>query len=396
MRLLFIADGRSPIALNWMRYFLQGDHEVHLVSTFLAAPEEGLSSFRFIPVAFSSLKPKPDAGLQPGSGLRIAVQARTSIRQWLGPLTVKAAAAALVDVIDDLKPDLIHAMRIPYEGMIAADAARSASASTRNRQKSFSPLIISVWGNDFTLHAASTPLMNYFTRKTMQQASALHTDCLRDQRLAHGWGFIRGKPMLAVPGGGGVQQDIFYPSEQTAADPVIINPRGFRAYVNNEAFFKAAFLVHKELPDARFLCPGMQNEAQAQHWINNLGISAQCELLPQQSRSQMAALFRSSRLTVSPSNHDGTPNTLLEAMACGCLPVVGDLESIREWITHGENGLLVNPNDPQDLAQAMLRALLDDDLVKNARAVNSRLIAERAEYSEVMRQVQTFYQSLIS
>ena len=34
--------------------------------------------------------------------------------------------------------------------------------------------------------------------------------------------------------------------------------------------------------------------------------------------------------------HDGTPNTLLEGMACGCLPVAGDLDSIREWLKPGQ------------------------------------------------------------
>jgi len=34
MRLLFVADGRSPIALNWAAHFVQARHEVHWVSTY--------------------------------------------------------------------------------------------------------------------------------------------------------------------------------------------------------------------------------------------------------------------------------------------------------------------------------------------------------------------------
>jgi glycosyltransferase involved in cell wall biosynthesis len=165
--------------------------------------------------------------------------------------------------------------------------------------------------------------------------------------------------------------------------------------VNNEAFFKAAALVLQSRPETRFLCTGMENEPQALRWVKSLGIASQCELLPQQTRHEMAGLFRRSRIMVSPSNHDGTPNTLLEAMACGCLPVAGDLESVREWITHTENGILVNPNDPQDLAQALLRGLDDDNLREHAQMINTRLIAERAEYTAVMKQVENFYQLLI-
>jgi len=105
----------------------------------------------------------------------------------------------------------------------------------------------------------------------------------------------------------------------------------------------------------------------------------------------MADAFRAAQVMVSPSTHDGTPNTLLEALACGCLPVASDLESIREWITPGENGLLVNAAAPQALAQAMLRGLRDADLRARAAAQNAALIAERGDYAENMRRVEVFY-----
>jgi glycosyltransferase involved in cell wall biosynthesis len=108
----------------------------------------------------------------------------------------------------------------------------------------------------------------------------------------------------------------------------------------------------------------------------------------------MADLFRSARLMVSPTVHDGTPNTLLEAMACGCLPVAGDLESLREWIIPGYNGLLADLSDPQSLARAISLALEEDALFDQARRYNARLIAERALYPRVMSEAARFYQDL--
>jgi glycosyltransferase involved in cell wall biosynthesis len=82
-------------------------------------------------------------------------------------------------------------------------------------------------------------------------------------------------------------------------------------------------------------------------------------------------------------------------MASGCFPVVGDLESLREWITQGENGLLVDPADPAALLQAVLTALRDPGLRQQAGAINARLIADRAEYQGCMRQAREFYLHLI-
>ena len=229
MKILFVADGRSPIAQNWIRYFAKhgdGVHEVHLASTFVCPKDMdfALKGLEIIPVAFSGLKKSTQP---PGTASARTLGLRTAIRQWFGPLTIRRAAERLRGYIERVKPDLVHAMRIPYEGMLAADAYTGV------------PLIVSTWGNDFTLHATSTQLMSHYTNWTLQVADALHADCQRDVRLAREWGFDRDKPAFVAPGNGGIRTDIFYPPPTSVEEPIIINPRGFRPYVCNEAFFKA-------------------------------------------------------------------------------------------------------------------------------------------------------------
>ena len=109
----------------------------------------------------------------------------------------------------------------------------------------------------------------------------------------------------------------------------------------------------------------------------------------------MATLFQMADVAVSPSNHDGTPNTLLEAMACGAFPVAGDVESVREWIEDGRNGLLCNPNNVDSLAQALVRALGDHDLRRRAAAENREIVAQRAEFMSGMRRAESLYHRLI-
>jgi glycosyltransferase involved in cell wall biosynthesis len=394
MRILFVADGRSPIALNWIGYFTNLGYEVHLASTYTCQVDLPLASLEVVPVAFSSAKKSTQDSTNQAKPRGIwsasAVGLRTTLRQWLGPITLPQAANCLRKIIDKINPQLIHAMRIPYEGMLAALARPTA------------PLLISVWGNDFTLHAPATPLMARLTRLALQRASALHADCYRDIRLAHTWKFPKDRPSIVLPGAGGVQLNVFYPptldsSKKTypGPTPTVINPRGIRAYVRNDTFFKAIPEILKTYPEARFLCPTMAGEPQALNWLGKLGIAKQVELLPHQTRSQMADLFRRSQVVVSPSTHDGTPNTLLEAMACGCLPVAGDIESIREWITPGMNGYLVDPSNSQALAFAILDALKNAELHKRALAYNTRLINERAEHNQVMQSALNYYQKLV-
>ncbi len=401
MRILFVADGRSPIAVNWIQYFRKPEYQVHLASTFPVVPglqeQLGLQSLQTIPVAFSGAKEAPEAGdapqverAQTGLSYRLKglvwgarlVGVRTAVRQWLGPLTLPGAARRLEEMIVRLQPDLVHAMRIPYEGMLAALALESHPKT---------PLLVSVWGNDFTLHGRANPWMASLTRRVMQRADALHTDCVRDQRLALDWGFRAGRPTLVLPGNGGIDLAIFRPAESLAGTLQVVNPRGVRAYVRNDTFFQAAALVLRELPETRFVCLGMAGEALAEGWLQQLGIEKQVVLLPKLPRAGVAELFRGSAVAVSPTTHDGTPNTLLEAMASGCFPVVGDLESLREWIVQGQNGFLVDPANPAALAHAIVAALRQPELRQQAEGINQRLIAERAEYQHCMQAAESFY-----
>jgi glycosyltransferase involved in cell wall biosynthesis len=402
VRLAYIADGRSPIALQWMRHFVETGHEVHLISTFPCQPDLALASLQVVPVAFSGTRPGRPTNRAAGRASALfgagGIGFRTVLRHWLGPLTVPAAARRVRQGLQGIRPDLVHAMRVPFEGMLAAAADPAA------------PLLVSVWGNDFTLHAPASPGMRRLTRHTLLRADGLQADCQRDLRLAERWGLRPGAPGDVIPGNGGVRPELFFPSDGSqhsagphppgweripTAGPVIVNPRGFRGYVRIDTFFRAIPLVLHERPEAFFVCPGMAGEQPALRWTARLGVEGRVLLLPSLSSAQMGMLFRRAQLSVSPSEHDGTPNTLLEAMACGCFPVAGDLESIREWIEPGANGLLFNPADPRALAEAILHALSDEHLRAAAARVNQRLIAERGTYEAGMAKAERLYRRLI-
>ncbi|MBX3036540.1 MAG: glycosyltransferase family 4 protein [Anaerolineales bacterium] len=386
MRILFVTDARSPISQNWIKHFIKPEHEIFIASTF-DCEIDFPARLMFTPVAFSAAKKKSSA---PSSASSLTLNLRTALRQWFGPLTIPASAKKLRKFIQEIKPDLIHAMRIPYEGMLTASAMNVGARSSRPI-----PFIASVWGNDFTLHAPSTPLMKSYTKFVLQNVNALHADTNRDIKLAHELGLDKNKPTLVTLGNGGVRSDIFYPPVEPVKNPIIINPRGVRPYVRNDSFFKAIPLVLEKFPNAKFICTSMQNESQAMKWINELNISHAVELLPSIEYQKMGDLFRSAQIVVSPSIHDGTPNSLIEAMACGCFPVAGDLESIREWITHGQNGLLFDSNDPQSIAESILLGLEREDLRRDATGLNANLISAKADYEVNMKKVEEFYYSVM-
>jgi glycosyltransferase involved in cell wall biosynthesis len=396
MRILFLADGRSPIAQSWIGGRIEDGHEVHLVSSRAqdAARLPGLASFRCLP-----LISRPRG--QRGQGASAAVTQRSAASlaaskfalHWLAPLWIAERAQRFAHMARELEPDLTHALRLPLEGMVAARAMERDARSW--------PLAISIWGNDFTLHAPASPFMTQWTRRAMQRADALHVDCKRDVSAAGSWGFERGRAVLVAPGNGGIRSEVFHPVRQPAgwaqrwglpADAtVFVNPRGLRGYARSDTFFKALPIVLRDLPTAGFLCVGMAGSPLAEGWVRRLNLADRVRLLPALSPGEMAAVFQGAVASLSITTHDGTPNTLLEAMACGCFPIAGDIASLREWIRDGENGHLVPPGDAAAVARAMVSAARSSDLRTHAAQINTRLVAERGEARAVGRMIDEFY-----
>jgi len=73
-------------------------------------------------------------------------------------------------------------------------------------------------------------------------------------------------------------------------------------------------------------------------------------------------LYSIADLAVLPSRSEGSPNALLEAMATRVPVVATAVGGIPEILTNGENGLLVAPDNPCELAEAMTILLMDGHL----------------------------------
>lgn len=95
-------------------------------------------------------------------------------------------------------------------------------------------------------------------------------------------------------------------------------------------------------------------------------------------RSDISELMAQSDIYLNTSRYEGMPVALLEAMASG-LPIIATrVAGNTELISHEENGLLCPLDDPQALAEGLLRMLSDTHLY---RRCSERAIAKSATFS---------------
>jgi glycosyltransferase involved in cell wall biosynthesis len=93
-------------------------------------------------------------------------------------------------------------------------------------------------------------------------------------------------------------------------------------------------------------------------------------------QSDIPAQLRQSDIAVLPSRWEGMPNALLEAMACGLPCVATRVSGSEDIIQHGVNGLLIEPEDYEALAHALL-LLLRDPVLAQSYGRNGRTTIEQ-------------------
>ena len=86
---------------------------------------------------------------------------------------------------------------------------------------------------------------------------------------------------------------------------------------------------------------------------------------------------------VLPSYREGTPRTVLEAMAMGRAIVTTDAPGCRETVMHGDNGFLVPVQDVEALAQVMRRFIDEPDLQVNMGTRSRQLAEEKYDVHKV-------------
>jgi len=107
--------------------------------------------------------------------------------------------------------------------------------------------------------------------------------------------------------------------------------------------------------------------------VDNLNLRNSVKILESVNNDLLPIIYQAARLFVYPSFAEGFGVPPLEAMACGVPVVTSNTSALPEVV--GDAGFLVNPSDPEDIAEAMLEVLSDQELSNNF-AVKGRIQAE--------------------
>ncbi len=134
--------------------------------------------------------------------------------------------------------------------------------------------------------------------------------------------------------------------------------------------------------------------AQMERIVAELGIQDSVEFLG--LRTDIVNLLQQSWGFVMPSRWEGMPNALLEAMACGLPCVATRVSGSEDIIADGVNGLLVEPEQPAEMAQALRRIIEDPDLTQRLGQEGRTSVVRDYQLISVVKQCLEVYRCLLT
>lgn len=157
----------------------------------------------------------------------------------------------------------------------------------------------------------------------------------------------------------------------------------------------AMSIVHRELPEVKLTLVGDGEERdRLEHLTDNLGIRECVEFVGAVPHERVQDCMVHADVLVLPSLSEGFPVTILEAMAIG-LPVIATrVGGVPEIIENNVNGYLVETENPQEIAEALL-TLLRDEQLRKCISGNNRKKAENYQWDKVAATLEEIYQNTL-
>jgi glycosyltransferase involved in cell wall biosynthesis len=169
--------------------------------------------------------------------------------------------------------------------------------------------------------------------------------------------------------------------------PRLVWLRRFRYVYNPELAPRLVSLLSREFPAIRLTMIGPDwgdgSFQRTQDVAHDCGVRERIDFAGGVARSEVPAWLGQSDIFLNTTDFDNSPVSILEAMACGLCIVSTDVGGIRYLLEHETNALLVPPNNPAAMAEAIKRILTEPQLGQRLSR-NARRKAEEFDWSAIL------------
>lgn len=283
-----------------------------------------------------------------------------------------------------------------FHAHYAADLTTWAAWLLRKR-----PLVITIMGGDvlFGEQGNLGSIGRWLTRRSVRAADLITVKSKHLGDVIADWGVPRSKIEDVI---WGVDANAFDVAPETAARRraswgvsesarVIFSPRMLRPLYNQLLMIEAFARVHSETPETRMVISTFNQDDSYRMRVADraveLDIAEQITFVSPVDAEDMAASYAAADIVLSLPPSDGTPQSVLEAMATGTPVISADIAHLRDLFRHRET-TWVTALEPQAVADGIRALLGNRDVCEKIIAGARSLVRERADFPREVRRVE--------
>jgi glycosyltransferase involved in cell wall biosynthesis len=298
-------------------------------------------------------------------------------RRGVGPSTILRTRRAISRV------DLVHA-HLPSTGILARLVSRVPIVYTEH--------------NMVDSYRRSTRKLNEWTyrrnRATIAVSAAVAASAAR----------FKGPPITVIPNGVACKvSDAEIAAARTelglkSDDPLVAHVGNIRPHKGHSTLINAVAELKALRPDVMVASIGGEKHAgdldRVRTEAEEAGVAANLRFLG--SRENATSFLAAADVVVNPSDFEGLPVVLLEALSLRTPVVATDVGGVSTIIKDGETGLLVDPGKPGDLAREIARLLGDFAFAKNLATKGRQLVERDFSLEAMVRRTEDVYRSVLN
>ncbi len=281
--------------------------------------------------------------------------------------------------IKKFKPNIIHTLETQNAGYLVYDIKKKYF-----KNKRFPIWWHTNWGSDIYLFGRLKEHKDKI-KEVLHECDYYSCECERDVKLAKEIGFSK-TIMPVYPNTGGfdlknldkMRGGLVKPSKRK-----IIMLKGYQGWSGRALVAIRALTRIKEYLKEYKILIYTSHEIDVRIAAELLSIEAGIDIQYIPINSKHEEILRhhgNARVSIGLSISDAISTSVLEAMAMGSFPIQSWTSGANEWFEDGKSGLLVPPEDPEIIEEAIKRALTDDELVDRACEINWDTVQERLNY----------------
>ncbi|WP_281633806.1 glycosyltransferase [Flavobacterium luteolum] len=285
-------------------------------------------------------------------------------------------------IIKKEKPDMVIAERTTSYGFLAALSGSKTIAIAQQGRTD-------LWPEESKLYPFKKFIQKYAFKKA---------------HLIHAWGPVMTIHMkevgvdmnkvLVLPKG--IDLSLFTPSTNTSDKIEAIVTRSLMPEYRHDSILRSFGILHQKGIDFTLTIVGDGTRLQfLQDLAKELDIEKKVIFTGRILNTELPKLLQQSNIYISMPITEGVSASLFEAMACKCYPIVSAIPGNQSWITHRENGQLIEIDNIKMLAEELIWSFENSEYRNQTIIRNRKFVEENANYVINMKVISEKYHELI-